>query len=195
LDTSYDPNAFQLQSADFSAPYYMATALNAAASHQQAQPRYLVPQSVAGPTQIGNTRPASTGNGQTSSTPTSSSASTLSTATPSTATTKKGPAVPPGIFLSSTQPAYSPAFSGPYGVPLSVGGQQPTNAAYPALFDAEHAFTNTFLQYTNPQQAQSSSGTYGSGTLPVQQQQNQQQQQQQQSHNNTDNGAIKYVLK
>jgi len=95
------------------------------------------------------------------------------------------------MFVSTappTQPPYSSAYSAAYGVPPSVGGQQQTGTTtYSTPYDAEHLFTNAFMQLANAQQAQSPSGAYGSVTPPVQQQN-----QQQQTHNNNENKTMKY---
>jgi hypothetical protein len=197
LDTSYDPTGFPLTSIDFNTPYFMA-AMNQQAPQQQTQPRYLVSQPPLPQQQQQQTpsnRQPSSANVQTSSVPTSSSSvPPSSTSASSTAAPKKGPAVPPGIFLPTvppTQPPYSSAYSTTYGLPPSVGGQQQAGATtYPVPYDAEHLFTNAFMQLSNPQQAQSPSGAYGSVTPPVPQQN---QQQQQQTHNNNDNKTMKYT--
>jgi hypothetical protein len=200
LDTSYDPTAFQLPSIDFNAPYFMAPTMNQQPpQQQQTQPRYLVSQpppphqqqqsQQQQQQQTSSNRPQSSStNVPTPSLPTSSSSvPSSSTTTTSSTAPKKGPAVPPGIFLSTppaSQPTYSTAYPATYGVPPSVGGQQQTGAAtYSGPYDPEHMFTNAFLQLTNAQQAQSPSGTYGSVTPPVQQQQ---------THNNNDNKTMKY---
>jgi hypothetical protein len=201
LDTSYDPAAFQLPSLDFNTPYFMAPTLNQQPQQPQTQQRYLVSQQPLPPQQqqqpqsqqqqqqqtASNRQPSST-NVQTATT--SSSVPSSSTSTTSSTAPKKGPAVPPGMFLSTappTQPAYSNAYSTTYGVPPSVGGQQqPGATTYSTPYDPEHLFTNAFMQLANAQ-AQSPSGTYGSITPPVQQQN-----QQQQTHNNNDNKTMNY---
>ena len=206
MDTSYDPTTFQLPSIDFNAPYFMAATMNQQPPpppQQQTQPRYLVSQPPPPPqqqqqqsqsqstTNSNNNKTAS--NRQASSTnvqtpPLSNSSSSVppsSTSSASTIAPKKGPALPPGIFLSTappTQPVYSTVYSAPYGVLPSVGGQQQTGTpTYSTPYDAEHLFTNAFMQLANAQQAQSPSGAYGSVTPPVQQQN------QQQTHSNNDN--------
>jgi len=188
LDTSYDPTAFSLPSTDFASPYFMAT-INPAGSQQQAQAHYLGPQTVpsaqAPPQgQVGNNRQSGSTTIPTSSVQTTSA----STATSSSAATKKAPAVPPGIFIppgaGPAQAAYSTGYSTAYGVPLSVGAQQQNAAAsYPTLYETDHPFTNSFMQYANAQQAQSPSGMYGSVTPPVQQQG---------THMSNDNKAVNY---
>lgn len=200
LDNAYDPTAFQLPSMDFNASYYLA-AMSQQPPQQQTQARYLVSQPPPPLQQqqqqqqsqihqaASSNRPQSSG---TVPTPplsaTSSSLPPSSTSTALPAAPKKGPAVPPGMFLSSappTQPAYSTAYSAAYGVPPTVGGQQQTGATtYPATYDAEHLFTNAFMQLANAQQAQSPSGTYGSVTPPVPQQN-------QAAHNNNDSKGMK----
>ena len=99
---------------------------------------------------------------------------------------RKHQPVPPGIFLSPTAPpnqaGYSTGYSPAYGVPLSVGGQQQNaGAPYAQIYD-DHSFAASFMQFANPQQTQSPSGTYGSVTPPVQQQG---------THANNDNKAMK----
>jgi hypothetical protein len=153
-----------LPSIDFNSPYFMAATMN----QQQTQPRYLVSQP---PT---NRQPSST-NVQTLST---------SSVPPTSTAAKKAPAVPPGIFPPTAPLPTQPAYSATYGIPPSVGGQQQTGGAtYSAPYDAEHIFTNAFMQLANTQQTQSPSGTYGSVTPPVQQQQ---------TNNNNDNKTMKY---
>ncbi|CAF2501260.1 unnamed protein product [Rotaria sp. Silwood2] len=195
LDTSYDPTPFQLPSMDFNASYFMAATMNQQQPpQQQTQPRYLVSQPAPPPQQqqqLSSNRQQSSTNVQTPPLTSSSAVPPSSTSTTVTTAPKKGPAVPPGMFLSTappTQPAYSTAYSTTYGVPPSVGGQQQTGATtYSTPYDAEHLFQNPFMQLTNPQQAQSPSGTYGSVTPPVQQQN-----QQHQTHNNNDNKTMNY---
>ncbi|CAF0787518.1 unnamed protein product [Adineta steineri] len=199
LDNSYDPTAFQLPSIDFNTPYYMAAPMSQQPPQQQTQARYLVsqalpPQQQQQQPQTSSNRQQSSGNVQTPPLPNSSSSSSVpssSTSTTLPTAPKKGPAVPPGIFLSTappTQPAYSTAYSTTYGIPPPAGGQQTGAATYSTPYDAEHLFTNAFMQLTNAHQAQSPSGAYGSVTPPVQQQN----QQQQQAHNNNDNKTMNY---
>jgi len=207
LDTSYDPAAFQLPSIDFNTPYFMAPTINQQPpQQQQTQPRYLVSQpplpqqqqphshsqQQQQQQQTASNRQSSSANVQTTTLPTSSSSvPSSSTSTTTSTAPKKGPAVPPGIFLSTappTQSAYSNAYSTTYGIPPPVSGQQQTGAAtYSTPYDPEHIFTNAFMQLASAQQAQSPSGTYGSVTPPVQQQN-----QQPQTHNNNENKTMKY---
>ena len=153
---------------------------------QASQARYLVSQPApSGQQSTSNRQPSST-NIQTL--PISTSTSSLST---SSTGPKKGPAVPPGIFPSSlppTQPPYSTAYSTNYGIPSAIGGQHQTGgASYSTPYDAEHLFTNAFMQLASTQQPQSPSGAYGSVTPPVQQQQ-------QQQANNNDNKTMGYAV-
>ncbi|CAF3409447.1 unnamed protein product [Rotaria sp. Silwood1] len=162
LDTSYDPTTFSIPSMDFNSQYFMAPTMNQ--PQQQTQPRYLLPQP---PPQL--SQQTSSKNAQTPS---------ISTTT-STTTAKKAPAIPPGMF--PTVPPLNPAaYSTAYAVQ-----QQTPGTNYPASYDTEHLFPNTFMPLTNTQQAQSPSGTYGSVTPPVQQQQ-------QQQTNNNDNKTMNY---
>ncbi|CAF1944534.1 unnamed protein product [Rotaria magnacalcarata] len=193
LDNSYDPTAFQLPSMDFNASYFMAAAMSQQPlPQQQNQPRYLVSQQPPPPNQqqqMSSNRQQSSTNAQPSSLSTSSSSvQPSSTATTTSTAPKKGPAVPPGMFLSTgppSQASYSAAYSAAYGVPPSVGGQQQTGATtYSTPYEAEHLFANSFLQLANVPQAQSPSGTYGSVTPPVQQQN--------QTHNNNDKQSMNY---
>ncbi|CAF1530042.1 unnamed protein product [Adineta ricciae] len=208
LDAPYDPTTFQLSSFDFNTPYYMAAMSQQPPPQQQTQARYLVHQPSLQPQQqqqqqqqpqqqqqqqqqASNRSQTTTNNNIQTSTMSNSSSSHPSSSTSSTLPTapKKGPAVPPGIFLSTappTQPVYSTAYSAAYGIPPSVGGQQQTGATtYSTPYDNEQLFTNAFIQLTGAQQAQSPSGTYGSVTPPVQHQN-------QQTHNNNDNKGMNY---
>ncbi|CAF3361715.1 unnamed protein product [Rotaria sp. Silwood1] len=191
LDTSYDPTPFPLTSMDFNTSYFMTAAMNQQPP-QQTQPRYLLPQPAPPPQQqLSSNRQQSSTNVQTPPLTTSSSVPPSSTSTTSSTAPKKGPAVPPGMFLSTappTQPAYSTAYSTTYGVPPSVGGQQQTGSTtYSTQYDTEHLFATPYMQLANAQQAQSPSGTYGSVTPPVQPQS-----QQHQTHNNNDNKTMNY---
>lgn len=185
LDASFDP-AFQMPSIDFNSQYFMA--MNQQSQPAQArfllsQPPHQTQQSQQQQQQNASNRQAPSGNVQTSSLSNSSSAVPPSSTSTTTSTApKKGPAIPPGMFPNMAQPAYSTN----YGVPLSVGRQQQTGAAAYS-YDGEHLFTNPFMQLTNPQQAQSPSGAYGSVTPPVQQTN-----QQQQAHANNDNKGLNY---
>ena len=159
MDTAYDPTAFHI---DFNPPYFLAP-INQQAPQQPNQSRYLVSQPRPPPQQPST-------NVQTSS-------SSPSTSTTSTPVPKKGPAMPPGILLPTTQPTY--------GISPSINGQQYTGpTTFSTSYDVEHLFRNSFMQLTNAQQAQSPPGTYGSVTSPIQQQT--------QTHNNNDNKTIKY---
>ena len=129
---------------------------------QQTQPRYLVSQALQIPQQT------SSKNAQTPS------------VSASFTTTKKAPAIPPGMFPSAPPPLNPAAYTTTYGVQ-----QQTSGTNYPAPYDNEHLFANTFMPITNTQQTQSSSGTYGSVTPPVQQQS------QSQTNNNNDNRTMK----
>ncbi|CAF0723636.1 unnamed protein product [Adineta ricciae] len=167
LDASYDPNAFPLSSLDFSSPYIMAAMNAAAVPQQQTQARYMVPQPPPAPqqtaTKVAQTQP-------------------VSTTAPSTGA-KKAPAVPPGMFPSTVPPPLpQTAYPTPYGVQQQTGGP-----AFAAPYDAEHLFTNSFMQLNNSQQTQSPTGGYGSVTPPVQQQN-----QPQQANSNSDSKSMGY---
>lgn len=176
---------------DFNASYFMATAMNQQAPpQQQTQQRYLVSQAPPPQQQqqMSSNRQQSSTNVQTPALSTTSTSVPVSSASTAASTApKKGPAVPPGMFLSTAPPTppagYSTAYS-TYGVPPNVGGQQQTGAtAYSAPYDTEHLFQNPFMQLNNPPQTQPPTGTYGSVTPPVQQQN--------QSLSNNDNKAMR----